>query len=72
MNTTVSYREICAKRLREARGKRSTTTVAKATGVSDSAISRYENNKREIGLVNLCKLAKYYDEDLNYLAGLID
>lgn len=72
MNTTVSYRETLAVRLRQARGERTLKEVSIATGINIITISRYERNKREIGLENLCKLAKFYGEEIDYLVGLKD
>ena len=72
MDTKTNYREIFAKRIKDARGNRTLQEISNATGIPMITISRYENNKREIGLENLCKLAKFYDEDLNYLTGIKD
>jgi len=49
-----------------------TTTVADlsaGTGISHQAIYRYLKCTREITLENLCKIADYFDEDLNFLVG---
>lgn len=43
--------------------------VAEAAGISQQAISDYLLCKREISLENLCKLADYFDEDIDYLLG---
>ena len=47
-------------RLRELRGKRSASEVAKAVGTTQSAISMYENDKRVPRDAVKVRLAKYY------------
>ena len=50
-------------------GERSVSSVAKEIGIPQQTLSRYLHCQREIGLENLCKLADYFDVDLDYLVG---
>ena len=48
---------------------RSVSSVAKEIGIPQQTLWRYLHCQREIGLENLCKLADYFDVELDYLAG---
>ena len=48
---------------------RSVSSVAKEIGIPQQTLWRYLHCQREIGLANLCKLADYFDVELDYLAG---
>ena len=61
-----------AERLRELIGEKSVRSVAKAIGIPQQTLSRYLSCQREIGLENLCKIADYFDEDLDVLTGRKD
>ncbi len=61
-----------AKRLRELIGEKSVSQVAREIGIPQQTLSRYLLCQREIGLENLCKIADYFDEDLDYLTGRKD
>jgi len=50
----------------------STMALGKLIGVSDMAISRWENSKTDITSENLVKLAKYFGVSTDYLLGLED
>ena len=63
------YQEQFAKRLREAMGDESVSSVAKKIGIPQQTLSRYLLCQREIGLENLCKIADYFDESLDTLTG---
>lgn len=63
------YIEKFSKRLRELLGEKSVSQVAKEIGIPQQTLSRYLLCQREIGLENLCKIADYFDEDLDYLTG---
>lgn len=63
------YTEKFAKRLREAIGEKSVSQIAKEIKIPQQTLSRYLLCQREIGLENLCKIADYFDEDLDYLTG---
>lgn len=43
--------------------------LAKALGISKSAISMYENGNREPDFVTLEKIADFYNVDMDYLLG---
>lgn len=63
------YKDKFAERLRELIGENSISSVAKAIGIPQQTLSRYLLCQREIGLENLCKIADYYNEDLDFLTG---
>lgn len=46
--------------------------IAKAIHVAQTTYSDYENGKVRIPLECLIGLAKFYDVDLNYIAGISD
>ena len=64
-----NYTRKFADRLKELIGNESISSVAKKIGLKQATLSRYVNEKREIGLENLCKIADYYNEDLDILTG---
>jgi len=66
------YCEIFSKRLKELIGNESISSVAKKIGIPQQTLSRYLLCQREIGLENLCKIANYFNEDLDYLTGRKD
>ncbi len=63
------YQEKFAERLKELIGKDSISSVAKKIGIPQQTLSRYILCQREIGLENLCKIANFFGEDLDYLTG---
>lgn len=66
------YKERFAERLRELIGEESVSSVAKKVGLPQQTLSRYLLCQREIGIENLCRLATYFGEDLDYLTGMKD
>ncbi len=66
------YKEKFAERLRELIGEESVSSVAKKVGLPQQTLSRYLLCQREIGIENLCRLAAYFGEDLDYLTGMKD
>lgn len=50
-------------------GDMSITEFAKKVGIPQQTISRYLLCQREITLENLCKIADYLQEDIDYLIG---
>ena len=50
-------------------GERSVSFIANAVGIPQQTLYRYLHCQREIGLENLCKLADYFNVDLDYLVG---
>ncbi len=63
------YMELFAEKLKELIGEESVSGVAKKIGIPQQTLSRYLHCQREIGLENLCKIADYFNEDLDYLTG---
>ncbi len=63
------YTEKFAERLKELIGNESNSSVAKKIGLKQATLSRYLLNQREIGIENLCKIADYFNEDLDVLTG---
>ncbi|MDE7079413.1 MAG: helix-turn-helix domain-containing protein [Clostridia bacterium] len=63
------YTKQFAERLKELIGDESISSVAKKIGLKQATLSRYLHCKREIGLENLCKIADYFNEDLDILTG---
>lgn len=47
----------------------SANEFSKRVGIPQQTISRYLNVKREISLENLCKIADFLGEDIDYLIG---
>ena len=66
------YIEKFAERLKELINEESISSVAKKIGIYQQTLSRYILCQREIGIENLCKIANYFDEDLDYLTGRKD
>lgn len=66
------YSEKFAQRLKELIGEEKISSVSKKIGLHRDTLSRYLNCQREIGLENLCKIADYFGEDLNFLTGRTD
>lgn len=66
------YAEKFAERLKELIGDNSVSSIAGKIGIPQQTLSRYLHNQREIGLENLCKIADFFNEDLDYLTGRKD
>ena len=63
------YSERFAERLKDLLQGRSINSVAKEIGIPQQTLSRYVHCQREIGIENLCKIANFFHEDLDYLTG---
>ena len=50
-------------------GKMSVSEFAKKVDIPQQTISRYLLCQREITLTNLCKIADYFNEDIDFLLG---
>lgn len=61
--------EAFAKNLKFLMGDMSVSDLAKKVGIPQQTISRYLLCQREITLTNLCKIADFFDEDIDYLIG---
>ena len=66
------YVEKFAENLKELIAERSVSRVAKEIGIPQQTLSRYLHGQREIGLENLCKIADYFEVDLDVLTGRRD
>ena len=66
--------KIFAERLKELRKEKNVSlkVLAREIGVSDIAISRWENELRVPNIENLVLLAKYFGVSTDYLVGLED
>ena len=63
------YCSIFAKNLREYIGDMSVNQFAKKVGIPQQTLSRYLNCQREVSISNLCKIADYFDEEIDVLLG---
>ncbi|MCL2370775.1 MAG: helix-turn-helix transcriptional regulator [Firmicutes bacterium] len=63
-----------SQRLKELRQEKGLSAMAlgKATGLSDAAILRWENDRADPLGENIIKLAKFFDVTTDYLLGLTD
>ena len=50
-------------------GEMSISEFARKVDIPQQTISRYLLCQREISLTNLCKIADYFNEDIDYLIG---
>lgn len=46
------------------------TDIANLLNCSQTAYSKYEKGQREISIINLIKLAKFYNVSMDYITGL--
>ena len=53
-------------------GEMSISEFARRVDIPQQTISRYLLCQREITLANLCKIADYFDEDIDFLIGRKD
>ena len=53
-------------------GDMSISEFARKVDIPQQTISRYLLSQREITLTNLCKIADYFGEDIDYLIGRKD
>lgn len=53
-------------------GETSISEFSRKIGIPQQTISRYLLCQREITLTNLCKIADYFGEDIDYLIGRKD
>ena len=68
-NKSTDYMPIFAKNLRELLGEMSVNEFAKRVGIPQQTLSRYLHCQREITISNLCKIADYFDEEIDILLG---
>lgn len=63
------YKERFAEKLKELIGEKTVSKIAKEIGIPQQTLSRYILCQREIGLESLCKIADYFEEDLDFMVG---
>ena len=63
------YSEAFAHNLKDLMGEMSATEFSKRVGIPQPTITRYLNCQREITLENLCKIADYFGEEIDFLLG---
>ncbi|MBE5743241.1 MAG: helix-turn-helix transcriptional regulator [Clostridiales bacterium] len=61
-----------AENLKALIGETSISEFARKVDIPQQTISRYLLCQREITLSNLCKIADYFDEDIDFLIGRKD
>lgn len=61
-----------AQNLKELMGNMSVTELSKKVGIPQQTLSRYLLCQREISLEYLCKIADYFEEDIDVLLGRRD
>ena len=61
-----------AENLKSLIGEMSISEFARKVDIPQQTISRYLLGQREITLTNLCKIADYFEEDIDYLIGRKD
>ena len=66
------YKKIFSQNLKYFIGDMSISEFSKQVGIPQQTISRYLLCQREISLSNLCKIADYLGEEINYLIGRKD
>lgn len=61
-----------SKNLKELIGDMSVSEFAKKVGIPQQTISRYLLCQREVTLTNLCKIADFFGEEIDFLIGRRD
>ena len=65
-------KSVFAQNLKQLIGDTSISEFAKKVNIPQQTISRYLLCQREISLTNLCKIADYFNEDIDVLIGRKD
>lgn len=63
------YMDTLSKNLKMLIGDMTISEFARKVGLPQQTISRYLLCQREITLENLCKIADYFNEDIDFLIG---
>lgn len=66
------YKLAFAQNLKSLIGEMSISEFARRVDIPQQTISRYLLCQREVSLTNLCKIANYFEEDIDYLIGRKD
>ncbi len=61
-----------AQNLKDLIGDMSVSEFSRKIDIPQQTISRYLHCQREISLTNLCMIADFFDEDIDYLIGRKD
>ncbi len=67
-----NLKSVFAQNLKQLIGDTSVSEFAKKVNIPQQTISRYLLCQREITLTNLCKIADYFNEDIDVLIGRKD
>ncbi|MBQ7643221.1 MAG: helix-turn-helix transcriptional regulator [Clostridia bacterium] len=67
-----NYKEIFAKNLKYLIGETSVSEFSRKVGIPQQTISRYLLCQREVTVGNLCKIADYFNEEIDILLGRKD
>ena len=67
-----NIKSVFAQNLKQLIGDTSVSEFAKKVNIPQQTISRYLLCQREISLTNLCKIADYFNEDIDVLIGRKD
>lgn len=67
-----NLKSVFAENLKQLIGDTSISEFAKKVNIPQQTISRYLLCQREITLTNLCKIADYFNEDIDVLIGRKD
>ena len=65
----MNHQEVFAKNLKLLIGDKTVSEFAREIGIPQQTLSRYLLCQREITLTNLCKIADFFDEDIDALIG---
>lgn len=63
------FMEVFSENLKMLIGDKSVSEIAREIGIPQQTLSRYLHCKREICLENLCKIADYFGEEIDFLVG---
>lgn len=66
------YVKAFAANLKQLMGNMSTSELARKIGIPQQTLSRYLLGQREVNLTYLCKIADFFDEDIDVLLGRKD
>lgn len=72
MSMENKYVKTFSQNLKMLLGETSISEFSRKIGIPQQTISRYLLCQREITLTNLCKIADYFGEDIDYLIGRKD
>lgn len=65
----MNYKLKFAQNLKILIGERSVTSVAKDIGIPHQTLQRYLHAEREIGMLNLIRIAEFFDESIDSIVG---